>query len=427
MAKNEQVEQEGEETMHTQELEKQNEASASVGGSEQVGEQQEQVTVNTTDGSVTISVQFYGHEQLLPMLSSLDSKSFVVKEMRQEDGELILVLTNHMQDTEHDVKTTAAEADSSADSRQAVYKKKLWLMQERLRHKQEQRALETPNTAAAARASDDPLDSKPNEGDLLFDRIEQGSEASPAARASDDILDSQTNEGDLLFARIEQGSEAPRAVNIPPADLASHKARLVADQATGPPARRTRDESSPGAYYTPGRAFGSVPQWHRHPNNEASTNQGPVSPAEVPDRLSGPIGGIPEETIVTAFRVDEEMSEQLRQRIPISDVVDPTAERKKHRRRVCLWVGSTIALVGLAIGLSLGLGGKTTTSSPTMTPSASPIETPPPTPPPPPTLDTVVQRGTLRCGVMIAVNASSGLHSFNVDLVRAAELQLVLY
>ena len=423
MVKNEQVEQEDEET--TQELEEQNEASASM-GSEQVGEQQEQGTVNTTDGSVTISVQFYGHEQLLPMLSSLDSKSFVVKEMRQEDGELILVLTNYTQDTEHDIKTTVAEADSSADSRQTARKKKQRLMQERLRHKQEQRALDTPNTVAAARASDD-TGSQTSEGDLLFARIEQGSEAWPAARTNDNILDSQTNEGDLLFARREQGSEAPRAVNIPPADLASYKARLVADQATGPPARRTRDESSPGAYYTPGRAFGSVPQWHRHPNNEASTNQGPVSPAEVPDRLSGPIGGIPEETIVTAFRVDEEMSEQLRQRIPISDVVDPTAERKKHRRRVCLWVGSTIALVGLAIGLSLGLGGKTTTSSPTMTPSASPIETPPPTPPPPPTLDAVVQRGILRCGVMIAVNASSGLHSFNVDLVRAAELQLVLY
>jgi len=83
MVKNEQVVEQGEET--TQELEDQNEASASMGGSDQVGEQQEQVTVNTTDGSVTISVQFYGHEQLLPMLSSLDSKSFVVKEMRQED------------------------------------------------------------------------------------------------------------------------------------------------------------------------------------------------------------------------------------------------------------------------------------------------------------------------------------------------------
>jgi hypothetical protein len=384
---NEQVEQEGEET--TQELEEQNEASASMGGSEQVGEQQEQVTVNTTDGSVTISVQFYGHEQLLPMLSSLDSKSFVVKEMRQEDGELILVLTNHNQDTEQDGQTTVAEANSSADSRRTARKKKQRLLQERSR----QRALDTPNTAAAA-------------------------------RVSDDTLGSQTNEGDLLFARIEQGSAAPRAVNIPPADLASYKAQLVADQVTGPAARRTRDESLPGAYYTPGRAFGCVPQQHLHPNNEASTNQGPVPPTEVPDRFSCPMGGISEETILTAFRVDEETSEQIRQRIPISDVVDPMVERKKNRGRVCLWVGSTIVLLGLAIGLSLGLGGKPpklpSTASPTFNPTASPTETPPPAPP---TIDTVVHRGSLRCAVM-AEDISSGLHSFNVDLVSAPELKL---
>ena len=415
---NEQVEQEGEET--TQELEEQNEASASMGGSEQVGEQQEQVTVNTTDGSVTISVQFYGHEQLLPMLSSLDSKSFVVKEMRQEDGELILVLTNHNQDTEQDGQTTVAEANSSADSRRTARKKKQRLLQERSR----QRALDTPNTGAAARASDNTLGSQTNEGDLLFARIEQGSEASPAARASDDTLDSQTNEGDLLFARIEQGSAAPRAVNIPPADLASYKAQLVADQVTGPAARRTRDESLPGAYYTPGRAFGCVPQQHLHPNNEASTNQGPVPPTEVPDRFSCPMGGISEATILTAFRVDEETSEQIRQRIPISDVVDPMVERKKNRGRVCLWVGSTIVLLGLAIGLSLGLGGKPpklpSTASPTFNPTASPTETPPPAPP---TIDTVVHRGSLRCAVM-AEDISSGLHSFNVDLVSAPELKL---
>jgi hypothetical protein len=108
MVKNEQVVEQGEET--TQEVEDQNEASASImWGSDQVGEQQKQATVNTTDGSVTISVQFYGHEQLLPMLSSLDSKSFVVKEMRQEDEELILVFTNHIKGTEQDVKPTVEE------------------------------------------------------------------------------------------------------------------------------------------------------------------------------------------------------------------------------------------------------------------------------------------------------------------------------
>ena len=130
--------------------------------------------------------------------------------------------------------------------------------------------------------------------------------------------------------------------------------------------------------------------------------------------------GIIEETILTAFRVDEETSGEILHGVPISDVVDPTTERKKNKRRACLWVSSTIVLVGLAIGLSLGLGGKTTASTPTFTPTASPLLSN--HPPAPPTIDTVIQRGILRCGVIIAVDAMPGLHSFNVDLVSAAEL-----
>jgi hypothetical protein len=374
MVKNEQVVEQGEET--TQELEDQNEASASMGGSDQVGEQQEQVTVNTTDGSVTISVQFYGHEQLLPMLSSLDSKSFVVKEMRQEDGELILVLTNHTQDTEQDVKPTVEERIAgrrkTAKSKEAApadnFKPKVRV--ETILQEKQRIAGRSKNIRSKELAS---VDDVANESSN--DRVETILQEKQRIAGRSKHIKSKEPSIASNFA-----NEFPGAVRI-----------------AGPGANSSDVERQ--ATIMIGSDSNVVANATEENNEEA---------------------GIIEETILTAFRVDEETSGEILQGLPISDVVDPTTERKKNRRRVCLWVSSTIVLVGLAIGLSLGLGGKTTALPPTSTPTTSPEGIS--FSPMPPTIDTVVQRGTLRCGVT-AVDALAGLHSFNVDLVSAPELK----
>lgn len=192
------------------------------------------------------------------------------------------------------------------------------------------------------------------------------------------------------------------------------------------PQRPRRGDTTPGAFYASGLAFGAPPEW----SNRSSVGQPPCREAASLTRtpLSGNIEVSEVGSVVKAFKVDESATEDhVRRRIlkeaVEADVIDQVAVKKRRRHRRLLFMGIVLVLVAIAIGLGVALSTKPdkvlVTESPSMAPSTSPTEAPRPT------LEKVRSRGAVRCGTfddlpgLYALNEERNQYEgFNVDLVR---------
>jgi hypothetical protein len=130
------------------------------------------------------------------------------------------------------------------------------------------------------------------------------------------------------------------------------------------------------------------------------------------------------ETIVSAVKVenDEDAEQQVRQRIISMAVQAQVVNNHVGKRLFLIALLGALLIAGLVVGLSLGLTRTHDDSS-----SGLEIETPRP----PNTLDTVKERGLLRCGYFVyhgwgqADPETGEVHGFNPDLVRTLDRPVI--